>query len=150
VSEEQAPWLGTHADWRTADDVLAASVTHLKSLSPKFNWVGIYVLHGDVLELGPYLGAATDHTRIKVGVGVCGTAVATNQDMNVPDVSKLSNYLACSTETVSELVVLIRDASGRVLGQIDIDSHTANAFGSDEENAVRQVADELGRCWPAA
>lgn len=140
----------THDDWREAGDVLAASVAFLKSVSPKFNWVGIYVLNGDVLELGPYIGAATDHTRIKVGVGVCGTAVATNQDMNVPDVSQLSNYLSCSIETVSELVVLIRNPEGRVLGQIDIDSHTVNAFGAAEEAAVKQVADELGRRWPAS
>lgn len=135
-------------DWRSAGDVLAASVEHIKSLSPKFNWVGIYLLKGDVLELGPFIGAATDHTQIKVGVGVCGTAVATNRDMNVPDVSQLSNYLTCSVETVSELVVLVRDASGRVLGQVDIDSHTPNAFGPEEERAVKQVADELGRRWP--
>lgn len=136
-------------DWRDADDVLAASVRHLKLLSPKFNWVGIYLLKDDVLVLGPFLGAPTDHTEIKVGVGVCGTAVATNRDMNVPDVSQLSNYLSCSIETVSELVVLIRDAAGRVLGQIDIDSHTPNAFGPDEESAVKKVADDLGRCWPS-
>lgn len=136
-------------DWRTSGDVLAASVDHVKSLSPKFNWVGIYLLNGDVLELGPFIGAATDHTRIKVGVGVCGTAVARDEDMNVPDVHALTNYLSCSIETASELVVLIRDAEGKVLGQIDIDSHTKNAFGPDEERAVREVADELGRRWPA-
>ena len=135
-------------DWREADDVLAASVAFLKTVSPKFNWVGIYLLHGDTLELGPFVGAATDHTSIQVGVGVCGTAVARDQDMNVPDVTQLTNYLSCSIETASELVVLIRDGNGRVLGQIDIDSHTRNAFGPAEEAAVRQVADELGRRWP--
>ncbi len=105
------------------------------------------MLRGDTLELGPYIGAPTEHTRIKVGVGVCGTAVARNEDMNVPDVHALDNYLACSLETASELVVLVRDPEGHVLGQIDIDSHTPNAFGPAEEAAVRQVADELGALW---
>ena len=139
----------THSDWRNASDVLTSSVAHLKTTFKNFDWVGIYLLNGDVLELGPFIGAATDHTTIKVGVGVCGTAVARNEDMNVPDVTQLTNYLSCSVETASELVVLIRDANGKVLGQIDIDSHTRNAFGPEEERAVREVADELGRLWPA-
>ena len=133
----------------TLSDALSAAVDEVKQLSPQFNWVGIYVLNGDTLELGPFIGAPTEHTRIRVGVGVCGTAVATNEDMNVPDVNALSNYLACSIETASELVVLIRDNKGRIVGQIDIDSHTKNAFGAAEEAAVRAVADDLGRRWPA-
>jgi GAF domain-containing protein len=130
------------------DTVLSAAVSRVAAISPKFNWVGIYLLNGDTLELGPYLGAATEHTRIKVGVGVCGTAVARNGDINVPDVTAAANYLACSLETRSELVVLIRDRDGRILGQIDIDSHTPAAFGPEEEQAVRQVARELGVSWP--
>jgi L-methionine (R)-S-oxide reductase len=127
---------------------LATAVARVAAISTKFDWVGIYVLNGDTLELGPYIGAPTEHTRIKVGVGVCGTAVARNDDMNVPDVTAADNYLACSLETRSELVALIRDGDGRILGQIDIDSHTPAAFGPGEERAVRQVADELGVSWP--
>lgn len=134
--------------WYRPPDLLGSAVAHVRSLSPRFNWVGIYVLNGDVLELGPFIGAPTEHTRIKVGVGVCGTAVARNEDMNVPDVSQAGNYLACSVETASELVVLIRGRDGRILGQIDIDSHTRAAFGPDDEAAVRQVARELGEHWP--
>ena len=115
-----------------------------------FNWVGVYLLKGDVLELGPYLGAATEHTRINVGVGVCGTAVARNADMNVPDVAASDNYLACSVETRSELVVLIRDRRGAIVGQVDIDSHTPRAFGPREEQLVRDVAAELGVRWADA
>jgi GAF domain-containing protein len=124
-------------------------VSYVSSLSPKFNWVGIYVLKGETLELGPYIGAATEHTRIRVGVGVCGTAVASNKDINVADVTSVENYLSCSVETASELVVLIRDRAERILGQIDIDSHTRGAFGPEEEAAVKQVARELGELWPA-
>jgi L-methionine (R)-S-oxide reductase len=128
--------------------ILTSAVRYVSGLSPKFNWVGVYILRGDTLELGPYIGAPTEHTRIKVGVGVCGTAVARNEDMNVPDVAAADNYLACSVDTQSELVVLIRNGDGRVLGQIDIDSHAKDAFGEAEEAAVKQVAGELGALWP--
>ena len=134
--------------WLEAQDALTSAVRHLATLSPAFNWVGIYVLNGDTLELGPYIGAATEHTRIKVGMGVCGTAVERNQDLNVPDVTASDNYLACSVDTQSELVVLVHDRNGRILGQIDIDSHRRNAFGPYEEAAVKTVARELSEFWP--
>src|SRR3954469_21315637 len=72
--------------WYQPQAVLGSAVRYVSSLSPRFNWVGIYVLKGDTLELGPYIGASTEHTRIRVGVGVCGTAVAQGSDLNVPDV----------------------------------------------------------------
>jgi L-methionine (R)-S-oxide reductase len=127
--------------------VLSSAVKLVSAISPTFDWVGIYVLNGETLELGPYVGQPTTHTRIPVGVGICGTAVARNEDMNVSDVSTADNYLACSVETASELVVLIRNREGRILGQIDIDSHTLGAFGPEEEEAVRKVARELGEVW---
>jgi L-methionine (R)-S-oxide reductase len=135
------------ATWYRAGDPLRSAVEYLSASTPTFNWVGVYVLRGNVLELGPYIGAVTEHTRIEVGVGVCGTAVARKVDMNVPDVSMSDNYLACSVETRSELVVLIRDQTGAVVGQIDIDSHTPAAFGTHEEQLVRDVAAELGANW---
>jgi L-methionine (R)-S-oxide reductase len=134
--------------WLQPDDVLRSAVTCIAGLSPLFNWVGIYILRGDTLELGPYIGAATEHTRIKVGVGICGTAVARNEDLNVPDVSASDNYLACSIDTQSELVVLVRDQDGQILGQIDIDSHTRNAFVPELEAAVKQIGQDLGDFWP--
>src|SRR4051812_16932091 len=79
--------------WYQPQAVLGSAVRYVSSLSPKFNWVGIYLLRGRTLELGPYIGAKTEHTRIKVGQGVCGTAVARDSDMNVPDVAKSDNYL---------------------------------------------------------
>src|SRR5262245_41586198 len=141
---------GAAAAWYRRDDPLGAAVEYLSAASPAFNWVGIYLLNGDTLVLGPFVGAATEHTRIKVGVGVCGTAVARNADMNVADVSTSDNYLACSVETRSELVVLIRAADGTIVGQVDIDSHRPAAFGPREEQLVREVAAELGRQWADA
>ncbi|MEK6579876.1 MAG: GAF domain-containing protein [Bdellovibrionota bacterium] len=135
--------------WYDPLSPLGSAVRHVASLSPRFHWVGIYELKGKVLKLGPYIGAPTEHTSIRVGKGVCGTAVLENKDQNVPDVQSCSNYLACSVETKSELVVLIRDRSGRILGQIDIDSHVTRAFGPSEHEAVSQIAKELGDLWPA-
>lgn len=133
--------------WYQPEAPLGSAVRYVASLSSKFNWVGVYVLKGKTLVLGPYLGAPSEHTRIPVGKGVCGTAVAENADQNVPDVRARANYLSCSLETRSELVVLIRDKAGKILGQIDIDSHEVGAFGPDEESAVRRVAGELGELW---
>jgi L-methionine (R)-S-oxide reductase len=91
------------------------------------------VLRDQVLELGPFIGAPTPHTRIKVGDG--------------PDVPKSDNYLSCDADTQSELVVLIRDQRDVVVAQIDIDSHTPPAFGSAALDAVSDVASCLGRLW---
>jgi L-methionine (R)-S-oxide reductase len=135
--------------WYNPQSPMGSAVHYVASLSPKFNWVGIYVLKGKFLELGPFIGAKSEHTRIAVGKGVCGTAVAEDRDQNIPDVRAVGNYLACSLETRSELVVLVRNAKGKILGQIDIDSHVPGAFGPDEEDAVKKVAVELGELWPA-
>src|SRR5881296_4180835 len=91
------------------EDLLASAVEYLHASHPRFHWTGIYELFPDnVLRLGPFIGAPTDHVFIGVGRGVCGAAVAERRNINVPDVRLVTNYLACSTETRSELVVLIR------------------------------------------
>ena len=133
--------------WFQPEAPLGSAVRYVTGLSGKFQWVGIYLLQGKTLVLGPFLGEKTNHTRIPVGRGVCGTAVAENRDQNIPDVRALSNYLSCSLETRSELVCLIRDGDGKTVGQIDIDSHFSAAFGPEEVAAVRRVADELGTHW---
>ncbi len=102
----------------------------------------MYMLHGDVLELEAFEGRPTDHTVIPVGRGVCGRAVLERKDLNVPDVSQDRDYLACSVETKSELVVLIR-RNEEILGQIDIDSDVSNGFNEAEQRAVKDVADAL-------
>jgi len=112
-----------------------------------FHWTGIYELFpDDILRLGPFIGAPTDHVFIGVGQGVCGSAVAQGRNMNIPDVSKCDNYLACSNETKSELVVLIRSGD-RIHGQIDIDSHTVDAFSPEIETGVQKVADFLATLY---
>ena len=104
--------------------------------------VYIYMLRDNELVLEAFTGRETDHTRIPVGQGVCGTAVATGEDQNVGDVRARENYIACNAFTRSELVVLIRRGAG-ILGQIDVDSDQPDPFDASEEQAVRQVADAL-------
>ncbi len=116
---------------------LAVDVLHARM--PHFRWTGFYLLEGDTLVLGPYRGAATEHVRIPVGRGICGTAVAQGKNLVVDDVTKVENYLACSSETRSEIVVLIRKG-GVVVGQIDVDGDQVAAFGAEDEKLLEGVA----------
>lgn len=106
---------------------------------PQYEWVGIYVLREETLELGPYFGAPTEHTRIPVGTGVCGTAVAERANQVIEDVREIDNYLACSPVVRSEIVVLIWDG-GEVLGEIDVDCDEVGAFGPADETFLNEVA----------
>ena len=128
------------ADFKT---LLELAVEKVHDSESSFHWTGIYELYPDrMLRLGPFIGAATDHVFIGVGEGVCGTAVKEERNMNIPDVHSVDNYLACSQETTSELVVLIRKGN-YIWGQIDIDSHHKNAFTQHIEDQVQKVADWL-------
>jgi len=129
------------------DKILSAAVELLHESNPRFHWTGIYELFPDnVLRLGPFIGAPTDHCFIGVGQGVCGTAVAQKRNMNIPDVSKVSNYLACSSATKSELVVLIRKGE-LIFAQIDIDSHELAAFDEAAVRLVEEVAELLAAAY---
>ena len=100
----------------------------------------MYLLVGDTLRLGPYLGAPTEHVAIPVGVGVCGTAVASDTNIIVDDVRAQDNYLACSLGTRSEVVVLIRD-QGEVIGQFDIDSDNVAEFDARDIAFLEALAE---------
>jgi GAF domain-containing protein len=110
-----------------------------------YRWVGVYWLEGETLVLGPHVGAATEHDRIPVGRGVCGTAVLVGKNQIVPDVHQLTNYLACSAATRSEIVVLIR-RDGAIVGQIDADGDLVGAFDATDENLLMAVAGRLAGC----
>ena len=112
-----------------------------------YNWSGVYRLEGETLILDEYVGAKTDHTRIAVGVGVCGTAVAEGKNQVIADVRQLTNYLACSLETRAELVVLIFSLDHEILGQIDIDGHTVGAFDTTDEAMLEAIAKLLAAKW---
>ena len=133
---------GAFAREESRSALLGIAAERMRAAGPPYTSVYLDMLHGDELVLEAYAGRETEHTRIPVGVGVCGTAVASGQDQNVPDVSSISNYLACNVWTRSELVVLIRRGN-TILGQIDIDSDVPAGFPPEEEAAVRQVAEAL-------
>jgi len=122
--------------------LLQLAADRIQAAGSPYTSVYLYMLRGDDLVLEAFAGRETEHTRIAVGQGVCGTAVSTGQDQNVPDVRAVSNYLACNAWTRSELVVLIRRGA-TILGQIDIDSDEPDPFTPEEEGAVRKVADAL-------
>jgi GAF domain-containing protein len=130
----------------TRDDsrggLLQLAADRIRAAGPPYTSVYLYMLHGDDLVLEHWSGRATDHTRIPVGTGVCGTAVATGEDQNIGDVNAIGNYLACNTFTKSELVVLIRRGDS-ILGQIDVDSDVIDPFTAEEQAEVRKVADAL-------
>jgi L-methionine (R)-S-oxide reductase len=124
--------------------LLQMACDRLRARGAPYTSVYAYMLHGNELVLEAHAGRDTDHTRIPVGKGVCGTAVATKQDQNVPDVMAVGggNYLACNAFTKSELVVLIRRGDD-ILGQLDIDSDVPAGFGAKEYAEVKEVADAL-------
>jgi len=130
----------THDVGRLA--LLQLAADRIRQSGEPYTSVYMYMLHGDELVLEAHSGRDTEHTRIPVGKGVCGTAVATGSDQNVPDVRARENYISCNTWTRSELVVLIRRGAA-ILGQIDVDSDALDPFDADEQAAVRQVADAL-------
>lgn len=107
-----------------------------------YTWVGIYLLDGNELVLGPFVGKPSPHTRIPLGRGICGAAAAEKTTIIVDDVNADPRYLACSLETRSEIVVPIM-LDGEVLGEIDIDSDRPAAFGPDDRALLERVADRL-------
>src|SRR6185436_19093268 len=126
--------------------LLRTAAEKIRAAGSPYTSVYLYMLHGTELVLEAYAGRETEHTRIPVGVGVCGTAIASGQDQNVPDVRAVDNYLACNAWTRSELVVLIRRGS-TILGQIDIDSDVPDPFSPDEEPAARIDEPERADRW---
>ncbi|MGB1779502.1 MAG: GAF domain-containing protein [Longimicrobiales bacterium] len=126
-----------------SDALLRAAVRSIEKGDDRFDWVGVYLLGDDnELWLHNYVGEPTEHAKIPVGTGVCGRAIQERTNLNIPDVSAEENYLACSPDVQSELVVLIR-AGEDIFGQIDIDSEEKGAFTEEDEVALIGIADKL-------
>jgi len=106
-----------------------------------YNWTGFYFMNDEKqqLEIGPYVGAYTDHTVIPYGRGICGQVAVSGKTFEVPDVHAQDNYLACSLATKSEIVVPIYKGENLV-GQIDIDSHELDPFTQEDHNLLEAVA----------
>jgi len=106
-----------------------------------YNWTGFYFMNDEKqqLEIGPYVGAYTDHTVIPYGRGICGQVAVSGKTFEVPDVHAQDNYLACSLATKSEIVVPIYKGENLV-GQIDIDSHELDPFTQEDHDLLEAVA----------
>jgi L-methionine (R)-S-oxide reductase len=132
----------------SADALMKGIVTLLHEKLTRYNWVGWYMLekegNNDMLVLGPFKGTMTPHTRIPLNQGICGAAASTGKTIVIDDVNSDSRYLACSLETKSEIVVPVF-AHGKVVGELDIDSHFHAAFGPDERVLCEHAAALLGK-----
>lgn len=115
------------------------AVAELKGRLPHYTWVGVYLMDGDELVLGPFLGRPSPHTRIPLNRGICGAAASEKTTIIVDDVNVDPRYLACSLETKSEIVVPILRGS-TVLGEIDIDSDRPAAFGDADRALLEEIA----------
>lgn len=109
-----------------------------------YNWTGFYFIDNGVLKLGHYIGRPTEHVKIKIGEGICGRAVSEDNTILVGDVTKEKNYLACSIDTKSEIVVPIR-VNSSIIGEIDIDSDKINAFDEEDKIFLEKVVDIISK-----
>ncbi len=128
----------------SVDDRLQELCEFLRNRVAWYDWVGFYFRNGDKeeLKLGAYSGAATDHTIIPFGKGICGQVALSNQNFVVPDVSAQDNYLACSITVKAEIVIPLF-VRGENIGQIDIDSNTPDPFTSEDERFLEFVNREV-------
>ncbi len=128
------------------DALQKAIVAAIAAEFPHYNWTGFYMLDpGDsqMLLLGAFIGEPTPHVRIPVNQGICGAAVASGETVVVDDVNADPRYLSCSIRTKSEIVVPIR-AHGKIMGEIDIDSHTPAAFTDIDRGFLEEAARIVG------
>jgi len=141
-------------DYKTAEnkirDIITGSsniiediVVFLHDSFDHYSWVGIYIVHGKNLILGPWKGPhATEHTRIPIGQGICGVAAASGKTEVILDVHKDNRYLSCFISTKSEIVVPIKK-DGKIVGELDIDSDKKDAFSNEDSVFLEKIADML-------
>lgn len=134
----------------SASSLSALQQSIVESLSAElshYSWTGFYMLDpndSETLVLGPFVGDPTPHIRIPVTQGICGAAVATGETVIVDDVNSDPRYLSCSIKTKSEIVVPIY-AHGKVIGEIDIDSHDPTAFAEEDRLLLEETARIVGK-----
>lgn len=141
VSDIVTSTISTNQKLQEICNLLNSSVSY-------YTWVGFYFANHETqtLHLGPYTGEPTDHTIIPFGKGICGQVAVSNQNFVVPDVLAQDNYIACSITVKSEIVVPIF-VDGKNIGQIDIDSHTLNAFNKEDERFLEFVCNEVAKIF---
>lgn len=125
------------------DEKLEQICIYLKENVPHYDWVGFYLVeeeNDEELVLGPFAGEPTEHTHIGFGEGICGQAADREENFVVQDVSKEDNYLSCSVDVKSEIVVpIFKDE--KVVGEIDIDSHEIEPFTEKDEELLERIAE---------
>lgn len=123
--------------------VLKKVVDYLYENFERYSWVGIYIVRGKDLILGPWNGEhATEHTSIPIGKGICGCAAESGRTELISDVNEDRRYLACFVSTRSEIVVPIKK-NEKVIGEIDIDSDKKNAFTKKDKVFLVKIATYL-------
>ncbi len=121
-------------------DKLLSICKLLKNSVEYYDWVGFYfVKNKRNLVLGPFVGDDTEHKKIKFGEGVCGQAAKLEKTFVIQDVSKENNYLSCSPSVVSEIVVPMFK-NNKVIGEIDIDSHSFSPFTKEDKIFLERIA----------
>ncbi len=130
------------SDKENENDILKAAVELLDAYSTGFDWTGVYIMRDGVLEVGPYLGPETPHTKIELNSGICGAAATGKKSIIVDDVTGDARFLACFPDTRSEIVVPLMDGD-ICLGEIDIDSNQNSFFSNDDRLMLEEIASML-------
>ena len=131
----------------TRDEKLFAICELLADEVPTFDWVGFYLADPSgkqELILGPFVGASTDHTRIPFGRGICGQVAISHETFVSQDVHAEENYLSCSTDVQSEIVVPIMVGDAFV-AQLDIDSNTKNSINEEHKSLLEEICTMLAQ-----
>jgi len=125
---------------RNNEQLLTEVCELLQSNIEYYDWVGFYFANQaeKTLHLKAFAGEATDHTVIPFGKGICGQVAVSNSNFVVPDVKAQDNYIACSINVKSEIVIPLFK-NGKNIGQIDIDSHVADPFSEEDERFLEWV-----------
>ncbi len=120
-------------------EVLKTAAEMIDGYSDGYNWTGFYMMRGDHLQVGPYVGPKTEHTKIELNRGICGAAASSQKTIRVRDVQSDPRFLSCSLSTRSEIVVPLMDGN-RCLGEIDIDSDQPSFFSNQDQTMLEDLA----------
>ena len=133
---------------KKVNEKLQSICDFLESEISYYDWVGFYIKNGnkEELKLAEYTGEPTEHVIIPFGKGICGQVAVSNENFVVQDVSEQDNYISCGWKVKSEIVIPIF-INGENIGQIDIDSHTANIFTSKDEELLEFVCSKVATIY---
>lgn len=131
-------------------EAMEAAANMLQQSQKDFDWVGFYIMNNEAktLHLGPFVGAETDHIVIPFGKGICGQVAVLGEVYHSDDVQSEDNYIACSLDTQSELVLPVYSTNGELVAQLDIDSHVKGTFDAETIAVCERVCMEIGSLWP--